>query len=946
MNRTIAVIALGAGLMAVTANSGELSIRSSEGKLVVDDVDGAILGVWPKNAASSVWHSGECGLWRLSFADGTELCAADFATNGCKIVRNGKSFCYDHPKALVQVGFVGTKTGVDIRGEVVSKTSIAATDIDLPARLRFSPESVDRFYMPQKGNEGMGFALKAGFFGPSPVENPAGWRRQSPKGVNGYNRVFGGVVSMRPLADDEVSVTVTEAGRKILPSDVVDWINRKSSKHMVNRACKPGQFDVALVDSEHGPFLSGSHLGGTGTLWRIGSTEHHNDPQQRIGLIRGLVRGLLKDGAKDRLKVSVVSLLRSPMGDGKSGASVVAYVEMVRELAEKNGLAFETLRTPGALREALAKRDHLMILSPYGECFPVVNVEDFKPVLDELKDWVRAGGNWVEVGGASFCYAMVPTQYCSYERPYPNLFMDFMQIKSIDGATCALYGVRPRPKHQPWKNAKEHFFRAGSLGCGGDEHGGYATHSFRLWTKDGLAEKLPAVRLSFGLPLQRAIDDYALANDLTRPITDKMDAAKLDVLKKALFYKVGGKVKEILPLVKSLPNPTTVHISQYLKGGFDKEYPDHLPTNLDRFGTDAEHRALIDALHANGHLYSPYTNPTWWCDNPPGPSFVAAGREPLAVNIEGKNIHEQYYKNDGWTITYWHPAVQAANRKTVRQFTIDFPVDLLFQDQCGARRCPYDFNVASPTPLAYTEGQLAMNEEDGAVVPLGTEDGWDFAANNQVGLFGVSWYTVPLRLIPVRNTRPLAKSEIPPHLWEFEPLAARLMHEKTLFWMHDLGAFVTSQRVYAWMLALGYNMSFSSMASHYEKNARIRGWVNWLAASQRSICSRIAGQPLRFWKHDRSAMLSRKDFDPADGRDDGVVIAKWGDVKCVVNLGDQPRKVANDLTLAPYGFHIQAPGLLATALDGEEPKIVDGDKTMRFSDYVGSKIPWHIPTNW
>jgi len=939
----LAALAFGVASGLVTAET--VDVVSPSGRLSVDATSGAICGAWAKGGAESLWKSGEYGLWRVKFTNGLEICAADFATNGCRVVREGTTFRYEHPLVSVRVAFDTSDQGVDVRGEVSAKTALPAVDIDLPARLRFKPGAVDRFYMPQKGNEGLGFAFKSGFFSAMSDDWPAGWKRVWPKGVYGYGRMFGGNVSMRPLDDDEVEVKVTDEGRRFLPKDVTEWIEKKSNRHLVNRACRPGQYDVALVDSVNGPFLSGSRFGGTGALWRVGTTERPAVQSERPRFVGGVLRALAKDGAKARPKLAVVELRSSPVSAGFAGAAVAEYVSLVREVATGQGFAFETLQTPQAVRAALSGKAHLAIVSPYGEGFPVARPEDFRATLDELKAWVKAGGNWIECGGASFYQAMVPTAYCSYARPYPNLFMDFCQLRAVGGDSCALFGVRPRPPHAPWRNDPAHFFRPGTLGCGGDEKGGYVDHGFDLWTRDGSVERLPAVRFAFGLSLQGAVDAYATANDLNRALADKMDAAKLETLKKSLFVKMNGKASEILSIIPTLPKPTTLHLAQYLMGGFDKQYPDHLPSNPVRFGTDAEHRAIIDALHARGHLYSPYTNPTWWCDNPPGPSFVAAGRAPLAVGMDGRNYHEVYMKNDGWTITYWHPAVQAANRRTVLQFTQDLPVDLLFQDQCGARRSRYDFNPASPTPLAYTEGQLAMNEEDSALAPLGTEDGWDRAADNQVGLFGVSWYTVPLQLVPGPHARPLAKSEIPPHLWDFEPLAARLMHTKTLFWMHDLGAFVTSQRVFAWMLALGYNMSYVTQPSTYSGNRRSHGWVNWLAAAQRSICSRIAGQPLVAWRHDRSALFARTDLAPTDGRDDGLVVAQWGDVRCIVNLGDVPRK-AEGLTLAPYGFQITAPGLLATALDGEEPKIVEAGRTVRFSDFVDRQWPWQKPAGW
>ena len=165
--------------------------------------------------------------------------------------------------------------------------------------------------------------------------------------------------------------------------------------------------------------------------------------------------------------------------------------------------------------------------------------------------------------------------------------------------------------------------------------------------------------------------------------------------------------------------------SQLSQSGL-QEYPDHLPPHPS-FGTSEELRAFFARARAMGHLVSPYTNPTWWCDDPKVPTFVREGDAPLLKGLDGQPRRERYQNNTGWTITLWHPAVQAANRVTVQQFTREFPVDILFQDQCGARGWHYDTNPASPCPYAYSEGMIAMNDEDSRVVPLGTENGWDVA---------------------------------------------------------------------------------------------------------------------------------------------------------------------------------------------------------------------------
>ena len=913
----VRTVGLAVALLWGEGNAATVSLGSPRGRIEVDKTTGAIAGVWPAGASSSVWASGVAGLWQLTFADGTRLSAADCVATDGPPVHEGLTWTYDHPLATVKVMFFPGPEGVDVCGEVCAKTERTITTVDLPATLNFAPESVDRLYFPQKGSEGLGLALKSSFFQPASPAHPFGWQRVA--AAEGYQHVFGGYVSMRPLVDELTKVEVTAEGRRLFPADVVQWIRRASRRHMVNRACQKGQYDVALVDSPYGPYLSGSHLGGSGTLWRFGSAEIEND---RLGFVRGLLRGLTdeKRGPR-RSKLAVVSLVASPVGGGLSGAPVHKYVELVREIAVSRGLAFECLETPEALAAALRTSTHLAILSPYGEAFPVARFADWTARLDDLKSWVRQGGNWIEVGGASFFYAMVPKTYLSTGADYPNLFLDFAQLKTVTGATCALYGVRPRPVHAPWKNAPEHYFVPGSLSCGGGAAGGEVTHAYRVWLKSGARQRLPAVRFDFADSLPRAIADYARANDLQRPLSDKMDATKLATLKRALFVRVwGGTARALTSLVPELPQPSTVHLVHYLKGGFDKEYPDHLPTHP-RFGTDAEHRAFVDALHAAGHLYSPYTNPTWWCDNPPGPSFRSAGRAPLAQSARGTNYHEAWGKNHGWTITYWHPAVQAANRRTVTAFTSQIPVDLLFQDQCGARGSRLDFNPASPTPMAYVEGLLAMNEEDRVRVPLGTEHGWDRVADNQVGLFGLCGGTVPQELTPT-----LLKNTLPPATWEMEPLAAWLMHEKVLFWLHDLGGNTRTRRALAWQLALGYNLICRIDAASFATSPQERERAAGLGLLQRLVCSRIAGAPLCAWRHDRAPLFARTDCAPTEGRDDGVVVAQWGDVHCRVNLGDIPREVEG-VRLAPYGFHIQAPGLLATALaeDVHTIRIVDRD---------------------
>ena len=204
-------------------------------------------------------------------------------------------------------------------------------------------------------------------------------------------------------------------------------------------------------------------------------------------------------------------------------------------------------------------------------------------------------------------------------------------------------------------------------------------------------------------------------------------------------------------------------------GGFDKEYPDHLPPNA-AFGTPAAFSNFLAVCRQLGLLVMPYTNPTWWCDHPRGPTFLAAGTAPLLVQLDGSLSYENYSGNDGYTVCHWHPAVQAANRVTRGQFTTNYPVDVLFEDQCGARTWQYDLNPASPTPYAYAAGIASRVAEDSQVLPLSTENGWDRLVNHESQFCGMTWGIVPTANPP--SWRTFLRDRFSTETWDLFPLAA------------------------------------------------------------------------------------------------------------------------------------------------------------------------------
>ena len=178
----------------------------------------------------------------------------------------------------------------------------------------------------------------------------------------------------------------------------------------------------------------------------------------------------------------------------------------------------------------------------------------------------------------------------------------------------------------------------------------------------------------------------------------------------------------------------------------------------------------------------------------------------------------------------------------------DYPADILFEDQCGARDWSYDTNGASPTPYAYADGLISAVAEDARTRPISTEDGWDRVANVASQLCGMTWRLVPTDYAP--TWRRLLKDEYPPDTWDIFPLAQHVAHDKTTMILHDLGQFVTTREVLAWTLALGFCLSYTVSTEELQQDAH-REWLRWLSRLQRSVCARHVGEPVQGFVHDR-----------------------------------------------------------------------------------------------
>ena len=133
-----------------------------------------------------------------------------------------------------------------------------------------------------------------------------------------------------------------------------------------------------------------------------------------------------------------------------------------------------------------------------------------------------------------------------------------------------------------------------------------------------------------------SLANYAKLNEIQGSLEQKVTKpGVLDKLKGAVLVKLFSYgSKHQIATLDHLPKGSLVHYSSYLKGGFDKEYPDHLPVNP-KWGTNDDLARLINRSHELGHLIMPYTNTSWWCTDPRGPTFEREGEEPLGRNLDG-----------------------------------------------------------------------------------------------------------------------------------------------------------------------------------------------------------------------------------------------------------------------------------------------------------------------
>lgn len=874
---------------------GELRLEAVRWRLAIDEHTGTIRRIEDRAGQGTLLRGGT-NLWVIDRLKQPPISSADSTVrHAWDAAKQELTLDFSGPAAAVKVICLAAEEGPAWRAEIRLKEG-TLLGWQFPVGLEFEVAGLDEFIFP----ENLGLAFTRRFF----EAGGAGLERHN-LGPQGMTRVTGDQCQMRPVREEPVAVKPGKDAVGWLP----EWYLREMASWKVNATRCPigGKHDLSLVESEHGTWLSGYRLGGWGFLFRFGGTLDDKDlPLQTASLIATLGHCYTTPAAGGPEVTPPAELVGKapahwsqppkrigvilPRPTARPGAKIEPNPSVWMEQLQRQpwiktgGIELTILREAPDVQAALAEpRAWFALINTAKEAFLAESSEQTATMLDAIRGYVRNGGIWWEAGGGySFYAATVPGSQMSF-RTANRDFCDFAAMRSAAGR-WALFGVQtPDDIYAPVEA------EISARGPAEARVGSYR-HTFKIYAKPGEVCRSPWQQMVLGTPHREALAEYSRRSGFTRGLADKAKPEVVAALKRSILLKVSAKtLAGATQIAEQLPNPVLFHTTEYLRGGFDKQYPDHLPPNP-ASGTAEDLSALLAACQRKGHLFMPYTNPTWWCVNPQGPTFERVGDAPLSVDSTGKTYPESYGVKtiQGYAICAWHPEVRAANVVTREQFTKEYPAAVLFEDQVGARGTLWDWNPAAPSPGAYLEGIHRIAREDSKSVPLGTEDGQDRLINYETMFCGLSAPWLPNGS---NHARVLYEDLWPEGSWRLEPLALFLAHDKVLFYHHDLGGFVRDRLDLSITLALGYGLSWWTHSS--QPSASEADWLDRLCRLQAAIGPRCAGRALTGFEY-----LAPR-----------VIRSQWGDLTIVANLSAQPWKLDAATTLAPQGVAARAPDL-------------------------------------
>jgi hypothetical protein len=421
---------------------------------------------------------------------------------------------------------------------------------------------------------------------------------------------------------------------------------------------------------------------------------------------------------------------------------------------------------------------------------------------------------------------------------YPSrwAFADYLAL-DVGDAHLSIYSVSQGPLY-PVQLGFLHL--ATPSPCSGSTF--CVVHEFQTWIPRGATWTSPVVRVRVGDTAEQSTLAYRHDNGIDAyPSLQSKLGARLSTYAEAPLFKANLNLlkpfRDWAPELQQLPSPLLLHPVGFQAGGFDTNDPDFLPPDP-RYGTIGDFSAMIAAAHRLGDLVMPYGNLSWW--DPSSPTMQSGVRtNDVAVLDQNGAPQTVSYGDRSGVIVSPYPAFV---RQRIAQYMDDWqnrvPSDCIFLDQVGARPWLRDFNPASPSPISYDDGWLAMMATYSSRC-LMVEDGWDRLARNAVGFHG--------SLLMMSRELDLPNALFGTGNWQPYPLAVWLFHDKVLMYQHDLydGTMARDGEVLTWNMAFGMINSYSWDALAPGANP----WLDLVARLQRDFGPRYVGIPLADYRN-------------------------------------------------------------------------------------------------
>lgn len=771
--------------------------------------------------------------------------------------------------------------------------------IRTPFKVSVDPDLVEAVNIVHGDPQNMGIELNASFF-----------KEQA-------DNVGGDINYVKSKSDDSVFAKMSGENIKAFPTqkskiisgrDSSVWFGKDTKEvlDMMNEASAnlplPNP-DISILESENGTFIGGYTFGGKGAFvcvgGNLGSKTDEIMSLVEFDIYKVALKNAAKSGNAMRKRIAMFNVkfendngggrLDMHRGRFRSDSSILSY----------DGDDYFVITSPAELLRAMKAKDTLMIVNPFRGVLPVPYGMTSDAFASAVKKFVQDGGYWVERGDYPFRYTMKPDGK-KWLTLYGGAAGDFSHMK-IAGINMGMYSVQPFDETRDFKKATP-FNKCTSIFSGTPE-GASLGRYWPYFVEKHENFELPVTRITFGKDLFKSAKSFCVDNKITRKYYDKAPRELLEKFAKSPVLMFWGDIREDSRLVEKAPVPSIIHIATYCYGTYDSQYPDLLPPNA-AYGTPEEFKALIDRIHERGLLFMPYTNNSWWCENPRGPTFTKYGNAGLVLNKDGLPCREIYGVPTGYTTCMWAKEALDANARIIDGFKYEYPADVVFQDQVGSRNfIRYDTNPASPTRNSYLDGLIRSTMLDSQKMPLSTEDGWAHIANYEIQFCG---FTFGVMEPHHRKGVLLHWQRYPKSTYKLSNVVGALFQDKVALTQHNLAGTVKTESQISASMLYGLQM-IAGVAGWKNNNPEAFERVYWIAALQRNLAWRFVGDRLKAFD------LEWANNIPDDGRRIGR--AKYGKISVVANINDTPLAEGN-IKIAPNGFYATSKGVLAGIIGG------------------------------